>query len=209
MRLSSQPLLITVSLCGTVAPMNRRRTDSQPLVLEPHFSGWVRATWHAELVAYVRFAPLDGFGLAWRVVALLVDEASVRRYREVPLARIEAAVNADALVKFDLFAHLEKSIGDDVPSAFAMKDSIKVGMSPRHKLERPSTRKLDDDFYASVARAYADAVAWGLNPRKQLALDSETPADTVARWIRTARRKGYLSAAEQGKASGTVTEEAK
>jgi hypothetical protein len=187
--------------------MAKRKQEPQPLVIEAAFGGWVRAIWHGELVAYVRFAPLDEHGLSWRVAALLVDEASVRRYRDVPLARIESAVNADALVKFDLFQHLDKSMGDDVPSAFAMKDSIKVGMSPRQKLERPGTRRLDDDFYASVARAYADAVAWGFNPRKQLALDSETPADTVARWIRTARRKGYLSAGEPGEASGVATSE--
>jgi hypothetical protein len=189
--------------------MTRRKKESQPLVVEPNFGGWVRAAWHAgeqdELVAYVRFAPVDEHGLAWRVIALLVAEPSVRRYREIPLARIEAAVNADALVKLELFTHRDGSIGADVPSAFAMKDSIKAGMSPRHRLERPSSRKLDDDFYVFVARAYADAVAWGLNPRKQLALDAETPADTVARWIRTARRRGYLSAAEPGKASGTMT----
>jgi hypothetical protein len=185
-----------------VSDVPRRKKGSGPLVIEPHFSGWVRATWHDELTAYVRFAPE---GVSWRVDSLLVTEPSLRRYREIPLARIEDALRANPDAMIALAQHYETPIGDDVPLAFSMKDSVQAGMSPRHKLERPAKRRLDDDFYASVARAYADAVAWGMNPRKQLALDSETPADTVARWIRTARAKGYLSAAEPGRASGVVT----
>ena len=42
-----------------------------------------------------------------------------------------------------------------------------------------------------------------MNPRKTLAADSDTPADTVARWIGQARQRGKLSPAEPGKASGS------
>ena len=86
-----------------------------------------------------------------------------------------------------------------------MKASIERGM--RYRLQRPTTRRLGDDFYRLVAKAYTDALAWGLNPRKTLALDSETPADTVARWIRKAREKGFLTAAEPGKASGALADQ--
>lgn len=69
------------------------------------------------------------------------------------------------------------------------------------KLERPATRRLTPEFYRAVARAYTHAVKAGRNPRKALAEASDTPADTVARWIREARRRGYLPPAEPGKVS--------
>ncbi len=189
---------------GYSEPVAKPRKDTQPLVVEPAPEGWARATWH-DLEVDVRFEPDGVFSL--RVVELRLREPWARRYREVPLSRIEHAVNANGFVKHELFQHLNSPLGGSLDQFFEFKAAVKRGMSPRYKLERPGTRRLDDEFYAAVARAYADAVAWGLNPRKTLALDSDIPADTVARWIRTARGKGYLSQAEPGKASGVLTEE--
>lgn len=143
-----------------------------------------------------------------RAVELVVTEPWLHRHRELPLARVEHAANADANTRFDLGRQLDKTIGGNhVSVAFEMKKRISTRkLTPRYYLERPAKRRLDDDFYESVARAYAGAVAWGLDPRKTLAADSGTPADTVARWISTARKRGFLSSGEPGKASGALTE---
>jgi hypothetical protein len=69
----------------------------------------------------------------------------------------------------------------------------------RFRLRRPAGRNLGDGFYREVARAYTAAVAAGLNPRKALAEDAATPADTVARWTAEARRRGYLPPAKPGR----------
>jgi hypothetical protein len=116
---------------------------------------------------------------------------------------------ADAVTRFELVQHIGESLHGQEPAAmFEMKAAISgKELPPRVYLERPAKRRLDDDFYLEVARAYVGAVAWGLDPRKTLALDSLTPADTVARWIRESRKRGFLSAGEPGKASGTVLEE--
>jgi hypothetical protein len=67
------------------------------------------------------------------------------------------------------------------------------------KLTRPAKRRLPDEFYYDVSIAYTDAVEAGLNPRKTLAADSGAPADTVARWVGEARKRGHLPPGEPGK----------
>lgn len=186
--------------------MPRKRSDSQPLVIVAGDGGWAELEWRG-IVAYVRFVIDDERRRTLRIAELLVLEPWVRRHRDVPLSRIENAVHADAIVRSDLDKNLGVPLSrDDLETFFQMKESIAAGMSPRQKLKRPTTRRLGDDFYAEVARAYTDAVAFGLNPRKTLAEDADAPADTVARWIMKARKKGYLSAGEPGKASGAIPE---
>jgi len=189
--------------------MARKRHDA-PLEINPGHDGWAQVTWRAgepaEIVAYVRFASDER--LLLHPVELLIAEPWLRGHRDLPLSRIENATNANALVRFELLKGLPQELArDDVPRFFQFKQAIQRGMSGRYRLERPTKRRLGDDFYRSVAQAYADAVAFGLNPRKTLATDSGTPADTVARWIRRAREKHYLSPAEPGKASGVLPEE--
>ena len=184
--------------------MSRSRAQEQPpLVIEPLRGGWAYVTWRG-IEAAIRFEA-DDKPFTLKPIELRVMAPSLDRHRELPLSRIVNAVHADAKVRFALLLHLDAEQHDPF-SMRQMKKAIRGGLAPRHRLERPARRRLDDDFYASVAQAYADAVAWGMNPRKTLAADSDTPADTVARWISTARGKGYLSGATAGKASGAVTE---
>lgn len=183
--------------------MVTRKHPDQPLSITPGWGGWVEARWRAgkpdEIVAYVRFA-LEGLRMC--LVQLDIREPYTRLHRDLPLGRIENAVNADANVRAELGLGLDQDPGRDLPTFFGMKRNIR-GAS-RYRLERPETRRLGDDFYKAVARAYADAVAAGMNPRKTLADDSDTHADTVARWIREARRRRFLSPGEPGKATGVV-----
>ncbi|MGH3082790.1 MAG: hypothetical protein ACRDNP_01800 [Gaiellaceae bacterium] len=187
--------------------MGRRRKDEQPLTVVPGWGGWVQATWRAgtssELVAFVRFTEAEAL---LTLSELRLVEPWARRHRDLPLGRIENAVNADPQMRFQLVLDMPKQIpNDDLVEFFRAKANVR-GSRVRHKLERPAGRRLDDDFYADVARAYADAVHFALNPRKTLAADSGTPADTVARWIREARKRSKLSEGEPGKARGHVVE---
>ena len=152
----------------------------------------------------MRFA-VEQPALTLAVAELRVTEPWVRRHRELPLSRVENAANADANTRFQIAKDSKKPAPRDLAEYFATKAQISGGrVEPRFRLERPARLRLDDDFYVAVARAYADAVAEGENPRKTLAADSGTPADTVARWIAEARRRGHLSAGEPGKASGST-----
>ena len=183
--------------------MGRSGREEQPLEVIPGWGGWAQVTWRGgkgeTVVAYVRFR--EDERLLMRVSELHVTEPWVYLHRELPLGRIENAVNASFDARFELHENIDKDPGVDLAQFFQMKTAIKKGMSPRYRLERPASRRLGDDFYRQVAEAYTDAIAFGLNPRKTLATDSDTPADTVARWIRQSRRRGFLPPAEPGKVS--------
>ncbi len=185
--------------------MSRKR-EHPPLVVVPGWGGWAEATWHRgepdEVVAYVRLelGPLPVTRV--RVVELRIAEPWVRNYRELPVGRIEAAVGADAATFADLSAHLDRELPQNDPAEFfATKKQIAGRPFKRYRLKRPTSRRLPDSFYRQVADAYQDAVFFGLNPRKVLADDAETPADTVARWVTTARKRGHLPPARPGRVS--------
>ena len=186
-----------------------RKPSAKTLELIPGRGGWARVTWRqgqpGEVVAYVRFT-VEQPGSTLAVAELRVTEPWVRRHRELPLSRVENAANADWNVRGLILADMGKRTRTPLAESFATKAQISGRrVEPRYRLERPARRRLGDDFYAAVARAYTEAVAEGLNPRKTLADDSGTPADTVARWIVQARRRGHLSPGEPGKASGTTS----
>jgi hypothetical protein len=112
----------------------------------------------------------------WRIVELRLKNPTPAALRSLSLTRVELAANALDVIR-------------DARGA------------TRFQLKRPQRRRLPDDFYERVARAYREAVAAGLNPRKTLATDSGVPADTVARWIGEARKRGQLPPASAGKVS--------
>ena len=127
----------------------------------------------------------------WHVRDIWMREPTAEKLRDVPLARIEAAVNANP--------SLHKWLDEANPDAIVPGRRSQAAKRP--KLERPAGRHLDDDFYRRVADAYRAAVANGLPPSKTLAADSDTPAGTVNRWIAAARGRGYLPPATPGKAN--------
>jgi hypothetical protein len=96
-----------------------------------------------------------------------MDHPTAQKLRDVPLARIEAAVNANP--------SLHEWLDGAVPPGIVAGRRSRAAQRP--KLERPTGRHLDDDFYRQVADAYRAAVANGLPPSKTLASDSDTPAE--------------------------------
>jgi hypothetical protein len=132
---------------------------------------------------YIVEANVVGYGADHPVTAEMM--------RDVPLARITAAANADPAIH----GWLEAGAPADV-----VKRARSAAKS-RPRLERPSRRALDDAFYQRVADAYRGALANGLPPAKTLASDSGAPQGTVNRWVAAARERGYLSETSPGKVS--------
>jgi hypothetical protein len=145
-----------------------------PAIGERGDRDWVKALWQradgtrGKVTAQLRRKTEHD----WYIARLLVDEPTGELLRDVPLARIEAAANADERIRQ------------------WVAEGVKRKAGPRRKLKPSATRRrLDDQFYREVAAAYVDAVAHGLNPAKTLADDSDTPQGTVNRWIAEARSK--------------------
>jgi hypothetical protein len=154
--------------------------------------GWVDVNWRRADGSRGNIAALFRLRKAerWYIARLLIDLPTSALLRDVPLSRIETAVNADPAMR----AWIEQ--GSDPETI----ERAKREAAQRPKLKRPSHRRLDDDFYRQVAQVYSAAVANGLNPAKTLAEESDTPPGTVNRWIATAREKGYLPKTTAGKA---------
>jgi len=167
-------------------------------------AGWVEVRWHLndrELAGYIRLA-FDRTHGRYVAAELRLLDPTPEALRSLPLVKIIDAVNASDNIAVHVAQHLRDPAPKDLVRYF---EKARSGTGPvlplerEFRLSRPSGRRLPDDFYEQVARAYTEAVAYGLNPRKTLAADSGTPADTVARWISEARKRGYLPPGQPGR----------
>lgn len=70
---------------------------------------------------------------------------------------------------------------------------------PRPPLGRPG-REGPDEFYRNLATAYAEYAAKTKAPAKEIAHEAGVPITAAHRWIREARRRGFLPPAQKGKA---------
>lgn len=70
---------------------------------------------------------------------------------------------------------------------------------PRPRLTRPAGAD-PEEFYPLVARAYLEYATQTRAPAKEIAAEAGVPITTVHRWIREARRRGFLPPARKGKA---------
>jgi hypothetical protein len=168
--------------------MTRKRAITELDLIPANVGGdtdWVEARWRradgsgGRVVARFRRKTEHH----WYIARLLIDVPTGELLRDVPLARIEAAVNADERIRQWI------------------AEGVKRRQPPRRRLKRPAARRLEDQFYREVAAAYVSAVAHGLRPAKTLAEDADTPQGTVNRWIATARERGFLPKTTSGKVS--------
>jgi hypothetical protein len=80
-------------------------------------------------------------------------------------------------------------------------DSLTVTRSgrPRAKLRIPATNPKPPKFYEEVAWAYRELAAQGNRPAMELAEANGVPVTTVHRWIKEARRRGFLPPGQKGR----------
>jgi hypothetical protein len=71
--------------------------------------------------------------------------------------------------------------------------------SSRARLGRPG-KEGPDEFYELVAQAYAEYAPRTRAPAKEIATEAGAPISAAHRWIREARRRGFLPPARKGKA---------
>jgi hypothetical protein len=176
--------------------MTKERALTQLRVAHVNFmgaDGYLEASWEradgTRGKAVLSFLPSKAE--RWHARDIWMREPTAEKLRDVPLARIEAAVNANP--------SLHEWLDQAIPPAIVPWRRSRAAQRPR--LERPARRRLDDSFFQQVADAYQAAVANGLPPSKTLAAESETPAGTVNRWIGEARARGLLPPSAPGKAA--------
>jgi len=155
------------------------------LTLKRARGDWVRARWQDDEgrrgEALLKF--VDDEGLL-RIASVQITDPTPEKLRRLPLTRIELAARVSGGFPFRTTAAAAQRL-----------------RTPRYRLRRPAAKRLGDDFYARVARAYRDAVAHGANPRKAMVEDTGAADATVAGWVMEARRRGHLPPAKPGRVS--------
>lgn len=148
------------------------------------------------------------------------DDITTATMRALPLGRIEAFANAVATgsdVPFETSDLVVESVpllvsvgvhSDSDVSMSELRSRVEGGEArsadARKRKRRPPLTRPDgsdpDVFYQRVAAAYGELVLTTSKPAKLLAEEADVPVPTVHRWVREARRRGFLPKARKGRA---------
>lgn len=137
-------------------------------------------------------------------------EITAEAVRGISISRLEAALNDPAIsgtlegVGLRSWAQGGKGHWPDdeltLPALRQRASTVESRQQRRLvKLSRPTGRD-SDSFYRDVASAYAELARATRAPAKVLAEEAEVPITTVHRWVREARRRGFLPPGRKGKA---------
>lgn len=144
-------------------------------------------------------------------------EPSAELLRAIPVGRIEAAANAQlTYVDADLTPMIA---GARVPSrphwpgtnrapappaitdGWETTELTRAAHRPAHSAHADGPRRgRPDSFYSDVAVAYLDLAQTSTRPAADLAHVHHVPHTTAHRWIKEARRRGFLPPGRPGKA---------
>lgn len=139
------------------------------------------------------------------LAGLRIDgELSAELLRAIPVGRIEAAANAQLTIVNDHVV-LSATPGPrdgamprqprPVDTGWEMTDP--VGATARPNGTRRGGRP--DSFYQGVAGRYQDLTQRSSRPAADLAEADNVPVTTAHRWIKEARRRGFLPPGRPGK----------
>jgi hypothetical protein len=126
-----------------------------------------------------------------------------RALRDLPLSRIEAAVNQPAYYAqaFELAAPANADIlpppwePGGVPDWWIARPVRR--RAPNLRLRIPEGRGRPDSFYQQVADRFAYLATVSARPATDLAEANEVEVTTVHGWVKEARRRGLLPAGER------------
>jgi hypothetical protein len=147
---------------------------------------------------------------------LHAPEVTPEIFRAVSISRLEAQLNAGPRVEpgqpvagltWPVIADFTRSVRDDSePSLAELRDRARQQTREARPKEpdRPRLTRPDgaspEEFYPRVAAAYSQYVSRTRAPAKEMAAEAGVPITTAHRWIREARRRGFLTPARKGKA---------
>ncbi len=133
-------------------------------------------------------------------IALDGPHLSARNLRDIPLARIEAALRTPRLLDW------VKKVGPDGDPLRILQDVTDEGpenfyrqASHRARLQRPDGAD-PTSFYSQVAAAYRHYVTFSNKPAVEIANEAGVPPATARRWINRARELGLLEKGQRGRA---------
>lgn len=171
--------------------------------------GWVSFPGPAELDGLHVRVRADGDRLV--ITDLFVHGSALdsEALRKVSISRLEAALNAPdddhlgrTLEAQAKLAREGRTWSDDdltLPKLRGRAPREDKKQRRRERLSRPDGKD-PENFYRAVAFAYGEYAISTNAPAKELAEEAQVPVTAAHRWIREARRRGFLPAARKGKA---------
>ncbi len=154
---------------------------------------------------HLRFHPGADGRLRVRELYLVSDEEPIeaRHVRPLRLHQFEATANSRLLRRA-----LDDELDEQVPQLAQMLaeqcdwDEVpEVGGAALKlpPLQQPEGNKYDDEFYERVANHFVVRLEAGKAPARDIAQALGVPVTTVHRWVREARRRGYLAPTRRGR----------
>jgi hypothetical protein len=145
----------------------------------------------------VRFAKNEAG--RWQPAELRMDAEPLdtTALRRVPLTMMESAANNVAA------EHLEKRLHHDEPKPWWRPPHMQPGevWHPERRLRSKLTipARKTDMFYQRVAALYSQRAAQSNRPAVEMANANGVPVTTVHRWVKEARRRGFLPPGQKGR----------
>lgn len=149
---------------------------------ETTFDGWVSVPADNGMRIRARLAERDG-RMVVTGLHITGDHVTATTISTLHLARLEAAATAK-------LAQVNPRVRDEGDGHRA---------ADRPVLERPE-RPFPDEFYHLIAGCYLSAAIETENPVSLLAREGGFPHETVRRWVKEARKRGYLPRGLEGRA---------
>lgn len=136
------------------------------------------------------------------------DRITATDLRNVQPARLEGLANAHKEMLKTRQTRRQREPGEPEPTLAELKAGFEAAnrlisetivVPTRPRLTRPDGTD-PEAFYRSVAAAYREHLTTTRAPAAAMADEAEVPVATAHRWIREARKRGFLPAGEQGRA---------
>jgi hypothetical protein len=174
--------------------------------------GWISLPGADGAVLHVRVSGRDDQVVITDLFIHSPDGITSTAVRGLSISRLEAELNAaihcepvSEATELGMAADFARGAGDDAPEPTLAELRTRM---PITRAERPAQRPRltrpggadPDEFYPLVAQAYWEYAPLTRAPAKEIATEAGVPITTVHRWIREARRRGFLSSAKKGKA---------
>jgi hypothetical protein len=185
------------------SPWSQQWIEAGPWVFTHHAGGWIVAdSEHGERLS-VRFQP-SGQGrlvpVELRVDGPALDSSKLRR---LPLTGAEALANS--VWQGEITAMLEWAPAGDLHDRGVMPPQIgEPGQIRRLVVRKTARLKIPpgakpDSFYSQVAKVYGQLARGSNRPAAELAEVNDVPVTTVHRWVKEARRRGFLPPGQKGR----------
>jgi hypothetical protein len=112
---------------------------------------------------------------------------------------IIAGLDLPATMLFDRkYATAEAQIQQRITTAATGHKVVVGAKRPNARLRVPMSSPKPDRFYKQVAAVYTQLAAHGNRPAADLAEANGVPLTTAHRWVREARRRGFLLRGQKG-----------